>query len=187
SPATNAGANKVLTLAFYSQNSSLVYDTNEISNRFNSVEEKILSNSSNINSLQKSQEIYDFVGETATGESLNGATISPLNQTITIPTGIAGGSTYLQKRMILANYPAWAVGHKIMFVFIINENIANASDNILGVNVSAFRNGSIVQNQGLNISFARINSTKLKFWCEYTIQTGDTQIIPTIQINSNPA
>ncbi|MER0442714.1 hypothetical protein, partial [Emticicia sp. W12TSBA100-4] len=90
------------------------------------------ASASNLDNVTKSTFLYNIVTETANGESLNGASISTSNQTITIPTGIAGGSTYLQKRMVLANYPVWAVGHKIMFIVIINENIVNASDNILG-------------------------------------------------------
>ncbi|MER0442671.1 hypothetical protein, partial [Emticicia sp. W12TSBA100-4] len=90
------------------------------------------ASASNLDNVTKSTFLYNIVTETANGESLNGASISTSNQTITIPTGIAGGSTYLQKRMVLANYPTWVVGHKIMFIVIINENIANASDNILG-------------------------------------------------------
>ncbi|MER0442968.1 hypothetical protein, partial [Emticicia sp. W12TSBA100-4] len=70
-PATNTGATKIFSLAFYSQNSSLVYDTNEISNKLvNQYLDLQIKISANANLISNNSLVFIPNRNLVTGEAL---------------------------------------------------------------------------------------------------------------------
>ncbi|WP_461039955.1 beta strand repeat-containing protein [Spirosoma harenae] len=165
-----------------------IYDaTNEteagsVTDRFKTVNSGITTNANAITATNANLQVYDLLTVPTGGGALNGASINTTANTINIPVGQTGGSTFLQKPISLST-TSWAVGDTILFASNLYESVPGSSTNIItGLRINVTRSGSTTQNVGLSSSLKRFNSSQVTYFTRYIIQSGDTDITPLIQI-----
>ncbi|GAB3955788.1 hypothetical protein GCM10028805_43970 [Spirosoma harenae] len=150
-----------------------------ISDRIKTINSQISANTVNL-------QIRNAITVTTGGQAFNGASINPTTAQITIPSGQTGQSTYLQ-RPISNSAVGWNVGDKITFTGILVESVAGSATGLIpSMKVNVTRSGSTVQDVGTNASLTRpsVGSTTAIYSVDYTIQPGDTQVTPLLQISN---